>query len=354
MPALNSITFVWPWMLWLLLLIPLCVCIYLFAVFRSRKSNSLSASTSTALRTSSPLHRYLCNILLLLGVSFLIVCLARPKASMLLPTRIDSIMIAVDTSGSMQADDIAPSRIEAAKTTIKQFIAAQPTQVKLGIVTIASTAALIQAPTADRDELNRVIENLPLQAGSALGSGILIALTELIPGTGIDVQKILTESNQSTGPTDSGTPLDMIKRPKESARLEPGSNKSVAIVLLSDGDSNFGPDPIKMSQLAADLGVRIYTVGIGTPAGAVLKLQGMSARVKLNESNLKQIAENTFGIYYRAATEVDIQQIYRALSASIRLEKHQTTEISALFLGLGLLLVLAACLASFSRNGRIV
>ena len=157
MPALNSITFVWPWMLWLLLLIPLCACIYLFVVIRSRKSNSLQASTSTTLRVSSPVHRYLCNILLLLGLSFLIVCLARPKASMLLPTRIDSIMIAVDTSGSMQADDIAPSRIEAAKTTIKQFIAAQPTQVKLGIVTIASTAALIQAPTADRDELNRVI-----------------------------------------------------------------------------------------------------------------------------------------------------------------------------------------------------
>jgi Ca-activated chloride channel family protein len=161
MPALNSITFVWPWMLWLLLLIPLCVCIYLFVVIRSRKSNSLIASTSTALRVSSPVHRYLCNILLLLGLSFLIVCLARPKASMLLPTRIDSIMIAVDTSGSMQADDIAPSRIEAAKTTIKQFIAAQPTQVKLGIVTIASTAALIQAPTAERRTQSRHREPPP-------------------------------------------------------------------------------------------------------------------------------------------------------------------------------------------------
>ncbi len=354
MPALNSLTFTWPWMLWLLLLIPFCTCVYLYLRKSGRKLTTLAWSTQTSTQEPSKRLKYLGNGLLLLGLIFLLLCLARPKAVVLLPTRVDSIMIAVDTSGSMQADDIAPSRIEAAKATIKQFIAAQPTQVKLGIVTIASTAALIQAPTADRDELNRAIANLPLQAGSAIGSGILIALTELVPGTGIDVQKILTESNRSTGPTDSGTPLDLIKRPNEAARLAPGSNKAVAIVLLSDGDSNFGPDPIKMSQLAADFGVRIYTVGIGTPNGVVLKSQGISARTRLNEDTLKQISENTFGMYYRAATDADIKKIYQSLSASIRLEKHQTTEISALFLGLGLMLVFIACVMSFVRTGKII
>jgi len=299
-------------------------------------------------------RKHLPALLLLLGLAAIITSLARPKALLLLPTRMDSVMLAIDTSGSMAATDISPNRIGAAQSAIKKFIDAQPSQVKLGVVTIASTAALAQAPTTNRDDLYRTVEHLPLQAGSALGSGILIALTELIPGTGIDVQKILTEADRPSPPTDTGSPLDMIRRPDAATRLEPGANKAAAIVLMTDGQSNFGPDPLKMAQIAADHGVRIYTVGIGTPEGAVLKAQGMSMRVKLDEAMLKKIAETTVGQYYRATNDTDLKQIYQSLSTTIRLEKHQTTEVSALFLALGIVLIFIAGIVSIRRNGRIL
>lgn len=354
MPSLNSISFVWPPMLWLFLLLPLLIGTYVLILMGNQRRQSLSLKIPSQLTTMTAWRKHLPAFLLLLGLAAMIASLARPRAMLLLPTRMDSVMLAVDISGSMAATDIAPNRIAAAQSAIKKFIDAQPSQVKLGVVTIASTAALAQAPTINRDDLYRIIENFPLQAGSALGSGILIALTELIPGTGIDVQKILTDADRPSPPTDTGRPLDMIRRPDAATRLEPGANKAAAIVLMSDGQSNFGPDPLKMAQIAADHGVRIYTVGIGTPEGAVLKAQGMSMRVKLDEPTLKKIAETTLGHYYRATSDTDLKQIYQSLSTTIRLEKHQTTEVSALFLALGIVLIFFAGVLSIRRNGRIL
>jgi len=354
MPSLNSISFVWPLMLWLLLLLPALIGAYAFVKMGTQRTQSLSLKMSSQPLTTNAWRKHLPALLLLVGLAAMIASLARPKAMLLLPTRMDSVMLAIDTSGSMAATDIAPNRIAAAQTAIKKFIDAQPSQVKLGVVTIASTAALAQAPTTNRDDLYKIVENFPLQPGSALGSGILIALTELIPGTGIDVQKILTEADRPSPPTDTGRPLDMIRRPDAAKRLEPGANKAAAIVLMTDGQSNFGPDPLKMAQIAADHGVRIYTVGIGTPEGAVLKAQGMSMRVKLDEPMLKKIAETTLGHYYRATNDTDLKQIYQSLSTTIRLEKHQTTEVSAIFLALGIVLVFIAGFLSIRRNGRVL
>lgn len=341
-------------MLWAFLLLPILIGAYAYITVRNQRSISLNMPFATFHKSASSGFKHLPAFLLILGMAALITSLARPKAVLLIPTRMDSVMLAIDTSGSMGAKDVTPSRIEAAQAAMQTFISGQPPQVKVGVVTIASTAALAQAPTTNRDDLYRTVEKLPLQTGSALGSGILIALTELVPGTGIDVQKILTEADRPSPPTDTGRPLDMTRRPDAAKRLEPGANKASAIVLLSDGQSNFGPDPLKMAQLAADLGVRVFTVGIGTPEGAVLKAQGVSMRVKLDEPLLKKIAETTVGHYYRATSETDLKEIYRSLSTTIRLEKHQTTEISALLLGLGVLLILSAGFLSISRNGRVI
>lgn len=341
-------------MLWAFWLLPISIGAYAYLTVRNQRARSFNLPFTSSQKSASSGLKYLPAFLLILGLAALITSLARPKAVLLLPTRMDSVMLAIDISGSMGATDVTPSRIEAAQAAIQTFISGQPSQVKVGVVTIASTAALAQAPTTNRDDLFKTVEKLPLQTGSALGSGILIALTELIPGTGIDVQKILTEADRPSPPTDTGRPLDMTRRPDAAKRLEPGANKASAIVLLSDGQSNFGPDPLKMAQLAADLGVRIFTVGIGTPEGAVLKAQGVSMRVKLDEPLLKQIAETTVGHYYRATSETDLKEIYQSLSTTIRLEKHQTTEISALLLGLGVLLILTAGFISISRNGRVI
>jgi len=236
---------------------------------------------------------------------------------------------------------------------VRTFIAEQPSQVKVGIVTVASTAAVAQAPTVNRDELYRAIETLPLQTGSALGSGILVALAQLLPGSGIEVEKILTEADRPP-PKDTGKPLGETGKGSNQVKLEPGSNKALAIVLISDGQSNMGPDVLKMAQLAADHGVRVYTVGVGTPEGIVLKAQGLSMRVKLDEVALKKIAELTLADYYRATNASDLKKVYEALATTIRLEKHQSTEVTALFLALGALVLMLAGLLSLQRDGRVL
>jgi Ca-activated chloride channel family protein len=205
----------------------------------------------------------------------------------------------------------------------------------------------------NRDELYRAIETLPLQTGSALGSGILVALAQLLPGSGIEVEKILTEADRPP-PKDTGKPLGEAGKGSNQVKLEPGSNKALAIVLISDGQSNMGPDVLKMAQLAADHGVRVYTVGVGTPEGIVLKAQGLSMRVKLDEVALKKIAELTMADYYRATNASDLKKVYEALATTIRLEKHQSTEVTALFLALGALVLMLAGLLSLQRDGRVL
>jgi len=354
MPSLHSLSFIWPSMLWMLLLVPLLVALYIFVSTQYRTVSSLNTFSHTPQSAQAIWPRHITAAILFLGIGLTIVSLARPKALILLPTRMDSVMLAIDTSGSMGATDTTPNRIEAAQSAIKKFIAAQPPQVKLGVVTIASTAALAQSPTSNRDDLYKILDTLPLQAGSALGSGILIALSELIPGKTIDIQKILTEADRPSPPTDTGRPLDMTPRLSSAERVAPGSNKSFAIVLLSDGQNNFGPDPVKMAQIAADYGVRIFTIGLGTPEGIVLKAQGISMRVKLDEATLKKIADISHGDYYRAANDQDIKKIYDSLSTTLRLEKHQTTEVTAIFLALGTLLILLASMISLRRSIRIL
>jgi Ca-activated chloride channel family protein len=221
---------------------------------------------------------------------------------------------------------------------------------RIGIVTIASTAALRQAPTSDRITLMQALENIPLQPGSALGSGIVIALANLLPGSGIDAEKIITESEQ--GP--SANPSTTAPKNTNHINMEPGSNQSMAIMLITDGQSNMGPDVLKMAELAANHGVKIHTVGVGTTEGSVIQSQGMSMRVRLDETNLKKIANGTLGEYYLATKPADLKKIYDSLGLTIRFERQHLTEITAPVMGLGLLLIALGCGVSFSRFGRVI
>jgi Ca-activated chloride channel family protein len=137
-------------------------------------------------------------------------------------------------------------------------------------------------------------------------------------------------------------------------KVAPGSNTSAAIVLFSDGQSNVGPDALKMAQVAADLGVRVYTVGVGTVQGTVLKAQGMQMRVKLDEDSLKMIAKITKAEYFSAQSILELKQIYEAISTKIVLKKHRLTEISALCALVGMLLVTWGSAWSWWRRGRVI
>jgi Ca-activated chloride channel family protein len=350
--AFDTLSIQWPFALYLLALVPLFMLLYW-------RSKSAVSSVSYRLqqqsgKTSQLRHvkrwQLVSALLILLGLCTILFALSRPRAVLFVPSRLDTIMIAIDTSGSMRADDIKPSRFDATISAVKVFIKDQPPQMRIGIVTIASTAALRQAPTSDRITLMQALDNIPLQPGSALGSGIVIALANLLPGSGIDAEKIITESEQ--GP--AAKPIPTPSKETNQINMEPGSNQSMAIMLITDGQSNMGPDVLKMAELAANHGVKIHTVGVGTKEGSVIQAQGMSMRVRLDETSLKKIANGTRGEYYLATKPEDLKNIYDSLGLTIRFERQHLTEITGPVMGLGLLLIALGCGVSFSRFGRVI
>ena len=376
---LRTLSFLWPILLWLLAIVPLAALAMLLLRFtRSRAHSRYPGMVPHALTHSGVwgfLGRYGPGLIALIGLALLLIAVARPRAMLLMPTAVESVILAIDTSGSMRAADVKPSRIEAAQAAARSFIDGMPSRLRVGVVTISGTAAVTQSPTTERDDLYQAIDSLQLQRGSAIGSGILVSLAELLPGAGIDVQKILNEaSGEAPRPGTSGTPLrgapgrdgagapgatasgartGTQEPPKTSPPAEPGSNRSAAIILLTDGQGNTGPDTLKMAELAAQHGVRIFTVGVGTPEGITLNAQGMSMRVRLDEEVLKKIADITLGDYFRANDALDLRRIYKELSSRLTLERRQLTEVTAVFALAGCLLVIVAAAVSLARTGRI-
>jgi Ca-activated chloride channel homolog len=332
-PDLSSIYFLWPLMLWACALVPALALVY-----------------SLKTRKGPPL---------VLGLGLLLLCmsLARPQTVLMTPVRDATVMLVMDTSGSMRAKDLQPSRIEVAQKAAQQFIEDKPRRLRVGLVTVAGTAALAQAPTEDRDALLKAIEYLPLQYGSALGTGILVSLEALLPGAGIDAQKIINESAETGGAknqANSGQSLDDQKAAAHAASPSTGQGRQMAIVLISDGQSNMGPELKQMADLAATHQVKIYTVGIGTTEGDVVQMQGRSMRVKLEDETLKKVSAITQGEYFKADSAQALKSIYNQLGHRLRFEKRAMSEITAHVAILGLLLVLASVARSFVRMGKII
>jgi len=251
--------------------VPLAAALYLHLLARRRRSARRYARLATVAETASTARRHVPAVLLLLGLASLIFAIARPSAVIMLPSRVETIMLAIDASGSMRATDVKPDRITAAQTAAKTFIEDQPGHVRIGVVAVAGAAAVVQAPTDSRDELVQAIDRFQLQRGTALGSGLVMSLATLLPTGTIDVGKLLNPKGAQPAERGLGnTPAPKAGRPPgaEAKAAAPGSNRAAAIVLLSDGVSNVGPDPIEMAQVAADHGVRVFTVGIGTADGA--------------------------------------------------------------------------------------
>lgn len=296
-------------------------------------------------------------LVLCLGLLLLCAALARPQTVLMTPLREATVMLVLDTSGSMRAKDLKPSRIEAAQQAAKQFIQDKPSSLRVGLVTAAGTAALVQAPTEERDALLKALDYLPLQYGSALGTGILVSLEALLPGSGIDAQKIINEASDMGGgkkPANAGQSLDRQNQATKEPEASASRGKNMAIVLMSDGQSNMGPDLLKMAELAAKHEVKIYTVGIGTTEGDVVHMQGRSMRVKLEDEALKKVSAVTQGDYFRADSTEGLKNVYDKLGYKLRFEKRAMSEISAEFALLGMLLVLISVTRNFVRMGKII
>jgi Ca-activated chloride channel family protein len=342
-------TFLWPEALWGLALLPLLVAGYLL-LLRRKKKQALRYSSLGLVRQAigrSSWRRHAPPALFLAAIAVLIVAAARPAAVVLLPSEHDTVILAMDVSGSMRANDVKPTRLAAAQAAARAFIADTPRHTRIGLVAFAGSAALVQQPTSNRDALYDAIEQLQLQNATAIGSGILASLKAIFPEQDFDIDAPPTR-NAGIGGT--ARPLGMPKKdlPKP---VPPGSNKSAVIILLTDGQTTTGPDPVEAARLAAARGVRVFTVGVGTADGQILTGEGWSIRVRLDEDALKIIADLTRGEYFFAGNAPDLKKIYEGLKSKLVLEKHQT-EITALFAAAaGVLFLLSAglSLAWFSR-----
>ena len=345
-------TFLWPELLWLLAAVPVLIGAYL-ALLRRKKQRMLRYSglgmIRDALSIPQRFRRHVPPLLFLLALVALIVAIARPAAVITLPSSYETIIMAMDVSGSMRATDVEPSRIVAAQNAARKFISDQPASARIGVVSFAATASVVQPPTRNRDDILAAIDRFQLQRGTAIGSGILVALKMIFP----DVEFDLRASN----PRDDGrrAPLDNTgEKKKSAAKTEaPGSYASAAIILLTDGQTTAGPNPLEAARMAADRGVRVYTVGIGTAGGEILGSEGWSMRVRLDEDSLKQIAEITHGEYFHAGNSPDLKQVYDNLSTRLSFESRQT-EVTALFAAGAGLLSLAAAFLSVLWFNRIL
>ena len=358
---LPAFSFVWPTMLWLLVLIVVLAAAYVWLDARRRQvavSYPALKTVGLGFKPRAAWRRHVSPVLALLALTALVLAIARPQAVLMLPSRIETVVLALDLSGSMRAQDVAPSRIRAAQDAAKILLDAQPPGVSVGIVALAGTAAVAQAPSRKKDDVAKAIDRLQPQGGTALGNGLVIALTTLLPKAGIDAAAFINEDAAPKKPGAAGsTPpaLPGTTPPAGSeAPMTPGGYKAGAIVLFSDGESNAGPEAMKAAQLAASHGVRIYTVGVGTTEGVVLKVDGMSARVKLDEKVLKDVADATGAQYFRLEDAAELKKVYQALNARLAFDKRDQVEITAFFTALGALLALCAGLLSMWWYGRVM
>ena len=247
------------------------------------------------------------------------------------------VILAFDVSGSMAADDLKPSRMEAAKAAAREFVLRQPRTVQIGVVAFSESGLTVQAPTSEQDAILATINRLAPQRGTSLGEGILASLNTLAAASEDDTSFY---SNRTPTPDLTPTPVP------------PGTFTSAAIVLLTDGENNVSPDPLAAAQAAADRGVRIYTVGIGSAAGTTLRVNGFTVHTQLDEPMLQQIARRTEGTYYSAGSQQDLQAIYENLDLQFVVKPEQT-EVTALFAGAALLLLLVGGALSMLWLGRV-
>jgi Ca-activated chloride channel family protein len=340
-------------MLWLILIVPALVAGYFYILRRKQESAVKYASLTMVKQAIGPRQRFRRHIpplLFLIALIALIVAIARPAAIVMLPSQYQTIILAMDVSGSMRATDVKPNRISAAQAAAKAFVDEQPSNVRIGVVSFAATASVVQTPTQNREDIITAIDRFQLQRGTAIGSGIIVSLATIFPDAGIDVSSFIYGRSGARG-----VPIDQAEKSDKPPvkPVAPGSYTSAAIILLSDGQRTTGPDSIDAARLAADRGVRIFTVGFGTQSGETIGFEGWSMRVRLDEETLKTIANLTRGEYFYAGTAADLKKVYQVLNSKFLLEK-KPMEISSLFAGAAALIAVTSALLSLLWFHRIL
>jgi Ca-activated chloride channel family protein len=265
--------------------------------------------------------------------------LARPVASVTVPKQEGTVILAIDVSGSMFATDLEPDRMEAAKAAARTFVKRQPKSVRIGVVSFTDNAFIVQAPTTDQDAVVAAINRLRPQRGTAVGRGLEASLAAIFETP--DANDGVGSGGGRGTPTPTPTPTPVAK----------GEYAPAIIVLLTDGENNQGPEPVDVAEQASERGVRVYSVGIGSAEGSIVRIQGRATRTRLDEATLRRVSEITDGAYYNASSEEDLNAIYQNLGTQLALKKERT-EVTAIATGVAVVFSLiggALSLAWFNR-----
>jgi Ca-activated chloride channel family protein len=339
-------SFAWPFALLLpVVAVPLLVAAYRDLLYRraGRRAHLealglVQAGTAAATGTGGgsggrrrERRRHVVPALFLAALTLLLVSLARPQATIAEPRREGTVVLAFDTSGSMVADDLQPSRMEAAKAAARTFVERQPATIRVGVVAFGESGLITQQPTTDRAQVLHAIDRLAPTGGTALGRGIQTSLSAI---AGRTVRVDDPEVAGTDGP-------------------DVGYYGSSAVVLLSDGENTDGPDPQEAADLASTAGVKIYPIGLGSPAGTVVDIDGFQVATALDEAMLRQIATTTNGEYFNAADERQLQKVYGALDLAWTVEGRRT-EVTALFAAAAALLLMLGAGLSILWYGRVI
>ncbi len=326
-------SFIWPWVLVSLLAVPVCVYVYR-RLQQKRISDAASLGTLGIVQAGTPVQpgwrRHLPPIVLLAGVALLAIASARPVIEIPLPRMEGTVLLTFDVSASMAADDVEPTRMDVAKQVGRTLVEQRPASARIGVVAFGEGGLVIQPPTDDNDALIATIDRLVPQSGTSLGRGILTALNMVYPESYLD--------SEGAAPLSGDMP-------------QPGLAPSL-IVLLTDGENTDPPDPLEAAQLAIDRGVRVYTVGLGTPGGAVVEVDGFSLSTSLNEPVLREVALLTEGEYFRIEGMDDAPPVYEELETEFVVESREI-EITSVLGAVSMLVLLVGGGLSLLWFGRV-
>lgn len=319
-------SFATPALLWGLLLIPVALLAYLLV--QRRRSKYAARFTNLDLLTNvvdaSPgRRRHLPPALAIAALAALLLAMARPQTVVAVPRQESSVVLAMDSSASMTATDVAPTRLAAARSAASRFLDDLPDRFKVGLVSFASSATVVQEPTDDRESVRSALNQLHADLGTALGDAILRSV-ELAP--------------------------------ESSANSKTGDEPTFSVLLLSDGANTTGSDPQKAIEVAKKAGVAVYTIALGTASGTVDVTDEFGSTqtfsVPPDKETLRQIAEETGGRFFEAPTESDLQAVYAELGSQVGFEKKKR-ELTAAFAGAGAVFLVLGGALSALWFGRI-
>ena len=329
-------TFLWPWMLPALLALPMLA--WLYARAQARRRRLLARYGLAVANQAGSWQRHVPAALLMAGLAVLVIAMARPQATLSLPRAQGTVILAFDVSGSMAAEDIPPTRLEAAKATARAFVLRQPPSVQIGMVAFSESGLAIQPPTSDQQAVLAAINRLSPARGTSLASGVFAALKMIEE---LDKKEATNYySNRPAQPTPTPTPMP------------PGVYQPAVVVLISDGENTVNPDPALAAEAAAERGVRVHAIGVGSPEGARLTIDGFVVQTSLDEAMLRYIAQRTGGTYYNAQSEDDLRTIYDQIGLTL-VTTPEPTEVTALLAGLGLMILLVGGGWSLFRLNRL-